>query len=38
MDINHIILGMIEIKPMTGYEIKQLKSFTFFSGASYGSI
>ncbi|MFH2063731.1 MAG: PadR family transcriptional regulator [Pseudomonadota bacterium] len=40
MDIKHIILGMIEIKPMTGYEIKQLfdKSFTFFSGASYGSI
>lgn len=40
MDIIHIILGIINIQSMTGYEIKQVfdKSLTFFSGASYGSI
>ena len=40
MDIQHIILGIIQINPMTGYEIKQFfdKSLTFFSGVSYGSI
>lgn len=40
MDIIHIILGIINIQPMTGYEIKQVfdNSLTFFSGASYGSI
>ena len=40
MDIQHIILGIIEIHPKTGYEIKQFfdKSLTFFSGVSYGSI
>ena len=40
MNIQNIILGLIQIKPMTGYELKQKfdTSLGFFSGASFGSI
>ncbi len=40
MDIRSIILGLLNIRPMTGYELKQVfdTSLGNFSGASFGSI
>jgi DNA-binding PadR family transcriptional regulator len=40
MDIQHIILGFLMDRSMTGYDIRQRfsLSFSFFSGISYGSI
>lgn len=40
MDIQYIILGFLMEKSMTGYDIRQKfsKSFSFFSGISFGSI
>ena len=40
MDIKSILLGFLTQQPLTGYELKKRFSisFSFFSGASYGSI
>jgi DNA-binding PadR family transcriptional regulator len=40
MDIRNIILGLLESRPMTGYELKQVfdTALSSFSGASFGSI
>jgi DNA-binding PadR family transcriptional regulator len=40
MDIRSIILGLLNVRPMTGYELKQVfdTSLSNFSGASFGSI
>lgn len=40
MDIKSILLGFLSRQPLTGYELKKRFSisFSFFSGASYGSI
>jgi len=40
MDIKSILLGFLTRQPLTGYELKKRFSisFSFFSGASYGSI
>ena len=40
MDAQSVILGLLQKKSMTGYEIKKVFSisFTFFSGFSFGSI
>jgi len=40
MDIKSILLGFLTHQPLTGYELKKRFSisFSFFSGASYGSI
>ncbi len=40
MEIQNIILGLLKLGPMTGYELKQTfdTSLGYFSGASFGSI
>ncbi len=40
MDIKSILLGFLNRQPLTGYDLKKRFSisFSFFSGASYGSI
>ena len=40
MDIKSILLGFLTRQPLTGYDLKKRFSisFSFFSGASYGSI
>lgn len=40
MEIGNIILGLLDMRPMTGYELKQVfdTALGYFSGASFGSI
>jgi DNA-binding PadR family transcriptional regulator len=40
MDIQSVLLGFLQRKPMTGYDLRKAfsMSFAFFSGLSYGSI